>query len=267
MSILIKQVNCTVDDWNHCFVGSTLITTNNGQIPIKDIKVGDLVLTSQGFKKVTKKHNNGLKQVCKYLMQFDKHSLYLSGTKTHHIKTDKTLTEIQHLQKGQNLYLLKSLWVENTIYTQMKGIFQKVAKDCIGLYGNILKGKFQKDTKSITTTRIHQTTELKIYRLLVEVCIARFTGKKRFKENPEFYKEFYTKGIECAKEWHKSEEGRKWHIDHGKKCWINRPFKKLICKECGKEYETRHAGVSKFCHNNCKAKNNRRARLLAGRSI
>jgi hypothetical protein len=96
---------------------------------------------------------------------------------------------------------------------------------------------------------------------------ARFTGKQRFKNEPEWFVKFQEKGIEIAKEWHKSPEGREWHKEHGKKAWINRPYKTCNCIECGKEYQTRHGGISKYCHNNCKAKHNRRIRLLAGRSI
>ena len=82
----------------------------------------------------------------------------------------------------------------------------------------------------------------------------RFTTKKRHKDNPEWSKEFYTKGIEAAKEWHKSDEGRKWHVQHGKNCWINRPTFLLNCQVCGKEYKTPFPTRSKYCHNNCKAK-------------
>jgi hypothetical protein len=95
----------------------------------------------------------------------------------------------------------------------------------------------------------------------------RFTSKKRVKENPEFFKEFQSKGIEAAKEWHKSDEGRLWHKKHGKECWVNRDIKTHICQQCGKEYTTRHAGLSKFCHNNCKAKALRARYKLEGRSL
>lgn len=88
----------------------------------------------------------------------------------------------------------------------------------------------------------------------------RFTGKQRHKNNPEWSKEFYTKGIEASKEWHRSEEGREWHKKHGKKTWINREYKTLKCQVCGKEYKTRTAGVSKYCHANCKATALRRRR-------
>jgi hypothetical protein len=95
----------------------------------------------------------------------------------------------------------------------------------------------------------------------------RFEAKKRFKENKEWAKDFHAKGIEKAKEWHKSEEGRKWHIEHGKKCWINKEYRLLVCEVCNKEYKTRHSGVSKYCHPNCKATALRRRRKLERGSL
>lgn len=100
------------------------------------------------------------------------------------------------------------------------------------------------------------TTDNRIENLaLVERSLhARFTGKQRIKNNPEWFKEFHKKGIEKAKEWHKSEEGREWHRQHGKNCWRNKEYTKLNCQVCGKEYETPFPSRSKYCHNNCKAK-------------
>jgi hypothetical protein len=95
----------------------------------------------------------------------------------------------------------------------------------------------------------------------------RFEGKKRFRENPEWAKDFHSKGIEKAKEWHKSDEGRKWHSEHGKKTWINREYKILVCEVCKKEYQTRHSGKSKYCHPNCKAQALRNRRKLDSTSL
>ena len=36
----------------------------------------------------------------------------------------------------------------------------------------------------------------------------KYEGKKRFKNNPEFAEEFHAKGIEAAKVWHGSNEGK-----------------------------------------------------------
>ena len=78
--------------------------------------------------------------------------------------------------------------------------------------------------------------------------------KKRINEDKEWFSEFHKKGIEAAKQWHSSPEGKEWHSELGKLSWKGREYKILICQQCGKEYETRHNGISKFCHNNCKAK-------------
>src|SRR5690606_16342284 len=63
-----KTINKPIDDFNHCFVGETLITTNKGDIPIENINVGDLVLTREGYKPVLKKFDNGVKKVIEQTM-------------------------------------------------------------------------------------------------------------------------------------------------------------------------------------------------------
>lgn len=85
-------------------------------------------------------------------------------------------------------------------------------------------------------------------------------GKERAANNPEWIKSFNEKGREAAKEWHSSIEGIEWHRKQGAKTWNSRKFKTLICQYCGKEYTTRHAGISKFCGNNCKARALRKRR-------
>ena len=88
-------------------------------------------------------------------------------------------------------------------------------------------------------------------------------GKQRVKNNPEWFKIFHANGIESAKEWHKSDAGKKWHSEHGKECWVNKEYKTLTCEVCKKEYQTRHSGISKYCHQNCKAKALRARRKLS----
>ena len=60
-----------------------------------------------------------------------------------------------------------------------------------------------------------------------------------------------------TKKWHASEEGRKWHSEHGKKTWINRKSIRICCLMCHKQIETK-VYFQKFCHQNCKAKYGRR---------
>lgn len=60
-----------------------------------------------------------------------------------------------------------------------------------------------------------------------------------------------------TKEWHRSEEGKKWHIEHGMKTWLERKSFKINCLMCGKEVETK-TYHQKYCHQNCKARHARR---------
>ena len=41
------------EKYGHCFAAGTMITTKEGEIPIENVKVGDYVLTREGYKKVT----------------------------------------------------------------------------------------------------------------------------------------------------------------------------------------------------------------------
>lgn len=61
-----------------------------------------------------------------------------------------------------------------------------------------------------------------------------------------------------AKAWHSSPEGLEWHRKNGIAAWAFRKKHVKNCTECGKSYETPYPTRSKFCHQNCKAKANRR---------
>ena len=164
-------INKPIDKQNHCFVGSTLIKTINGNVPIEDIKVGDYVATSTGYKKVLLKHNNGKKRVFEYLMQFGTNSVYLSCTNNHQIKTDTGWTEIGQLKQNQNLFLHRNLTENHIIYMKVKDIIAKGLKDCTGLFGNILMALFPKAMTYITKTMIRLIIKLKIYHWLAGNCI------------------------------------------------------------------------------------------------
>jgi len=57
-----------------------------------------------------------------------------------------------------------------------------------------------------------------------------------------------------AAEWHRSEEGREWHERLGKRLWEEREPEEHTCDQCGKIYETKTFGETRFCSNACKAK-------------
>ena len=63
-------------------------------------------------------------------------------------------------------------------------------------------------------------------------------------------------GQPAAKEWHGSEEGRKWHVEHGKEVFKNLQPIEYVCTYCGKRFETKNRyapNSNTFCCENCKA--------------
>ena len=64
-----------------------------------------------------------------------------------------------------------------------------------------------------------------------------------------------TKARPKANEWHRSEEGLKWHKEHYEK-YKDKLFRKemFVCECCGKEYESVVKDVNRFCSNKCKSK-------------
>lgn len=57
-----------------------------------------------------------------------------------------------------------------------------------------------------------------------------------------------------ASEWHRSEEGRSWHREHGKACWDGKRKRRERCEHCDKIYWTRSMhGRERFCSINCRA--------------
>lgn len=75
-------------------------------------------------------------------------------------------------------------------------------------------------------------------------------------EHREKSRKNIAKAIECAKEWHHSEEGKEWHSKHGKESWEKRKPIKYNCTFCNAEFETLNVYSPKsnhFCSNKCKS--------------
>ena len=91
----------------------------------------------------------------------------------------------------------------------------------------------------------------------LELLDASAHSKHHGKDNPwvgsERNKRQIKEAGEFAKQWHASEEGRKWHSEHGAKSWENRKWHSVNCQQCGKEFSTPYPTRAKFCHPNCRA--------------
>ena len=57
-----------------------------------------------------------------------------------------------------------------------------------------------------------------------------------------------------ATAWHKSEAGRAWHAEHGKKSWEGRTRVGCTCQECGAAFES-YFSDAQFCGKSCQNRN------------
>lgn len=67
-----------------------------------------------------------------------------------------------------------------------------------------------------------------------------------------------------ASEWHKSDEGRQWHSEQGKKNWQKREAQQHVCMCCGRAFESKYVygeNVNVFCGNACKSEYRRQQGL------
>jgi hypothetical protein len=55
-----------------------------------------------------------------------------------------------------------------------------------------------------------------------------------------------------ASEWHRSEEGRAWHREHGRKVMAVRSRVEKACEHCGQPFTTIHKGMARFCSGRCR---------------
>lgn len=186
-----------------CLARGTLVTTNHGEIPIEDIKIGELVLTRNGYKKVTKAW---LVRENAEIVEFQlSNGNLLRGTADHKVWTenrgwtplgDLSAADIldlclQTTSNRQNSHLkVKSLSLKESgiiaIQTQLKksiaSIFNDLEKLFIEPCGNQLTVCAHRDMKSIIKTLILSITLLRIW----SVCLFLSIGSSRQRHENSF---------------------------------------------------------------------------------
>jgi hypothetical protein len=163
------------EEFGHCFVGSTLITTDKGSVRIDEMKVGDLALTRKGYKRVVKIFNNGLKEVEEY--NFDGYKL--TCTSDHKILVNNEFISAGLIRKGifcifddikkeicyEKLSLTTDLYLQDT-QMQKEGQRGFILRDELAasknaftdMFTNAKLGISKKECISIIKTRTHLIT-------------------------------------------------------------------------------------------------------------
>lgn len=101
-----RFTNEPVDRSNHCFVGETLITTDKRQTQIRNVKAGDMVLTSKGYRRVLHRWDNGIKKVKEYTIKTNQSEIKAICTPDHKIYTPTGFKEIQHINTSDYINIL-----------------------------------------------------------------------------------------------------------------------------------------------------------------
>lgn len=163
------------DGNDHCFTANTLITTQDGRKPIVSIQKGDKVLTSEGWKTVVKKWDNGIKKVLCLCLNFGKFKVYIEATPEHKFKTERGWKELQSLQAGDKLFLQLDSMVGPTENTMAENITLQARGNYIGTSGNTIMGLYRKVIRCITRTSTSIITILKTLFVLLSRNISRYT--------------------------------------------------------------------------------------------
>lgn len=214
VELLLVPVEDESNIYGYCFEGSTLITTKRGEVPIKEVKEGDYVLTTQGFKRVKRAGCTGVKDCIKVTVD-DKEIIC---TPEHHfidifnnnIKA-KDLTKTTSLVKlntkewqkwsnmngliDRNLKLLTSMVSDTTdtlnLNLMEKGVItpvqmrtrRKVIQLCTEICGWLSTGQFQKGMMCTTKTETLLTILLRTLNLLRGENTLRSIGNFSLKRN------------------------------------------------------------------------------------
>lgn len=198
-------LNEPIDAHNHCFVGETMITTINGQKRIDEINVGDLVATSNGYRKVTKVFDNGCKKIHDVSINFGIFAKGVKATPDHKFKTTKGWKQLKDIKAGDVLYLYpKSGLKDNPITeryitnTRASGIIQRVRNFFIGSFGKTQTGQYPRGFMCTILTATKKTTISKTLNAyaggstLAPTCKNAFQIKTKCKE---LAKECNTQGL------------------------------------------------------------------------
>ena len=146
------------DGGDHCFAGATLIATTNGDKRIDELKENDLVLTSEGYRRVLKVFDNGYKKIRKYSIIFPTFVVELEATPDHKVKTTKGWKQFQELCATDELFPSRSSTERSTTSTPGSVTSVDTTSGSTASSGSSTTDQYRKATTSITRTQTRTTT-------------------------------------------------------------------------------------------------------------
>lgn len=176
-----KWLNEPIDMWNHCFTGDTLVLTDKGLKRIDSINKEDYVMTSRGYRKVTKLFIQGCRKVCVSKFDFGNFAIEIQATPDHKFKTKEGWKELQNLTTSDTIYLSRCLMERNITFIVENDISHVEHIDYIGMFGSSTMELSPKDAMCITKMRIRTTIISRILKWLKDantyICMHKSISK------------------------------------------------------------------------------------------
>lgn len=97
----------------------------------------------------------------------------------------------------------------------------------------------------------HDTLNNNIENLECILCSKHRAEHLSKRSKTEKHQEHMVEARKKAVDWHKSDEGRKWHSEMIKSTWNKRKRTVKKCENCGHEFETPFPSRAKFCNRKC----------------
>jgi len=186
-----------------CLIAGTMVATINGDIPIENIKTGDLVLTRDGYKKVlfsgATGHNRPIVKVKigkKTIVCTPDHKIFLEkkgftfADALRYGDLSLTLTEDRSWSKqlnttGTRIEGIRPVVIEHLsyIFTEWKTKLIKSLSHYIDKYGKIIMEIFLKDIISTIKTAIHQTIMFQTFPVFLQSNITANTSEPKNKKS------------------------------------------------------------------------------------
>lgn len=179
-----------VDAWNHCLIKGTLIDTIKGQKKIENIKVGDLVLTRNGYKKVLWSGISDKNRKV-YKVKTDCGN-YIIGTGNHKVLTSNGFCDIDSLRYNDKLLIRRTEWLKQQRRLGKYGIDIQHLKEgrtentlkterpiYTDMYGNNIMGNAQRGLLSTIKTGIVKIMTYLILKQLLKKSIEKDTLQQK----------------------------------------------------------------------------------------
>lgn len=177
-----RLINEPIDAYNHCFTGETMIETLCGSKRIDTISVGDYVLTSNGYQRVSKFFDNGCRKILHIKIFFRNFVVEIKATPEHKFKTTRGWKQLKDLTRTDVLYTCKSLMGKSIVYTMENGISLVEQNGFTEKCGNPIMGTYQKAITSITKIKIHGIMKSAILNLSKVIPMSRCTQMNKLKK-------------------------------------------------------------------------------------